>query len=141
MNLQQLNGSGKNVRYFIATAFVALIITGGSWWLTEQWNTLRAWRNRDPESYEGPITLISYAHPKPNYSILVRAAMLTWLVTHGHWSWMIQSRVGWCTLTNSISRCQNQDKRYEGSFAGDYLSKAIRPGYDLYHFKINYSRW
>lgn len=140
MNLQQLNGSGKNVRYFVATALVALIITGGSWWLAEQWNTLRAWRNRNPWSYEGPVTLKSYPHIKPDYSILVRAAMLTWLVTHGHWSWLIQSRAGWCTLTNSASGCKTVNSCHSGLSAGDYLSKYIHPDYDPQDFTM-YSRW
>lgn len=82
MNLQQLNGSGKSIKSFVVTALVDLIITGGSWWLLEQWSSIRAWQKRDPDSYKSPKSA-------PNYSILVRAAMLTWLMAHGHSYWMV----------------------------------------------------
>lgn len=143
MNLQQLNGSGKSAGYFVGTAIIALIITGGSWWLTEQWSSLRAWRKRDPGSYKGPVTFKSYARSAPNYSILVRAAMLTWLVARGHSSWMVHSGAGWCTLINSRRVSMLSGTEREGLFAGDYLSRFILPDcdYDDWSFTLDAARW
>lgn len=142
MNLQQLNGSGKSLRNFIATAAVALIITGGSWWLLEQMSSLRTWRARDPEHYKGTLTAKPYGHSSPNYSILVRAAMLAWLVTHGHWSWMVKSGAGWCTLTNSSAKYRPRwHGPIQGLTAGDYLSKFICPDHCYDRFDLHYGSW
>lgn len=41
MNIQQLNGSGQSVWVFVVTAVVALLITAGTWYLSEATNTYR----------------------------------------------------------------------------------------------------
>lgn len=133
MNIQQLNGSGRSLQTFVVTAIVALAITGTSWWLTEQLSSLRTWRNRDPDHYEGPSTIEAYGRVSPNYSLAVRIAMLVWLVRHGHSSWMTKSGAVWCVLTNSRTGFR-PDPNFSGYWpesakglcAGDYLSRNIR---------------
>ena len=83
MNLQQLNGSGKPLKDFITTAFVALAITGGIWFLIEQFNTYRNWQ-KDEESTS-----------KPSHSLLARMRIVFWLWQHGHWPWMKQWGAWW----------------------------------------------
>lgn len=141
MNIQQLNGSGRSLQTFVATAIIALAITGTLWWLTEQLSSLRAWRNRDPDHYESPSTIKAYGRVSPNYSLAVRIAMLVWLVRHGHSSWMTKSGAGWCVLTNARTGYR-PDPRFseygsessKGLCASDYLSR------NMQRFEGPYSR-
>ena len=123
MNLQQLNGNGKSIGNFITTAVIALVLTGSSWWLMEQLNSLLAWRKRGAELQHRPN--------RPNYSITVRLTMLAWLVWNGHWSWMRQSGAGWHILINSGSGYRKRRGFFVpdsvnaslGLTAGDFVTK------------------
>ena len=121
MNLQQLNESGRNIGSFIATAVIALILTGISWWLMEQLNSFLAWRRRGSGDQR--------CRERPDYVITVRLAMLGWLVCSGHWSWMRKSGAGWHILNNSNSGFRNKHmysvwvKASKGLTAGDFVSK------------------
>ncbi|KAL8887424.1 MAG: hypothetical protein Q9215_005002 [Flavoplaca cf. flavocitrina] len=46
MNIQQLNGNGQSVWVFVVTAVIALFITAGTWYLSEEANTYRNWHRR-----------------------------------------------------------------------------------------------
>ena len=49
MNLSELNGSGKKLWVFLATAVIAVQIAGTSWFLLEEGNIYRHWEmGRDP---------------------------------------------------------------------------------------------
>ena len=130
MNLQQLNGNGKTIKGFLLIAAILPIVTGGSWWLVEQWNALATWCQRKYHNYKGPVTKKKYGVLAPDYSISVRVAMLRWLIRHGHWSWMVDSGAGWCILINSrtgfklkITSSEVWLLQLRGQFAGDYVSK------------------
>lgn len=127
MNLQQLNGSGQGLWDFLITAVLALVITGATWWVIEQLNSLRAWRRRDRQTYKPPRKNEPDKRRSPDYSLLVRLTMITWLITHGHWSWMIKSGAGWCVLTNSSAEKVAPGSWNDGHFAGDVLSHVIGP--------------
>ena len=94
MNLQQLNGSGRSLGDFIGTAAIALVLTGGTWWIMEQLNYLLAWPKRGAEAQVPPTQ-------HPGYAISVRLTMIAWLICNGHWSWMLKSGAGWHILINS----------------------------------------
>ena len=122
MNLQQLNGSGKNLGDFIGTAAISLFLTGGLWWFMEQFNYLLAWRKRGAEAQ---------SHPRlhPDFAISVRLFMVAWLLCNGHGSWMRETGAGWHILINSGSGFQHI-YRYtawvaasKDLTAGDYVSK------------------
>lgn len=95
MNIQQLNAQGKNLSDFIATAAIAVFLTGGSWLAIEQMNGFLAWRNRDRD----PDHKLS----APEYDLTIRLSILMWLVKNGHWSWMLNSGAGYRILVNEIS--------------------------------------
>ena len=129
MNLQQLNGSGKNLNEFVYTAVAALAITGASWWVLEQINNLRNWWKRTPSDYRRSSHKVKKGSSSPKYSIVVRVWMLVWLSLNGHWSWMVESGAGWCILINSRKRYRRDpywssyiDSEGDGLFAGDYVS-------------------
>ena len=46
MNLSELNGSGKRLWVFLATAIIAVLIAGTSWFLLEEGNNYRNWQLR-----------------------------------------------------------------------------------------------
>ena len=113
MNLQQLNQSGQRLSVFLTTAGVALAVTGISWFIIEQTNDYRAWRERDPD-----------ANPKsaPKYSITVRIAMLLWLMANGHTKWMRKTGVWLPLLRNTPSNCTNYSFDVKLP-AGDFVSR------------------
>ena len=94
MNLQQLNGNGKDLWIFITTAVLALLITGGSWLFIEGVNAFKVWRRRklerSPDLYK----------QGPKYSIGLRVVMISWLMCKGYGLWMWKSGAWLCILTN-----------------------------------------
>lgn len=99
MNIKQLNGNGQNLWVFFTTVVVALVITGGSWlsfnrfvkgeavaWYKERATTKRL---SDETEY------------KREYGLLLRMAMLAWLVRHGYKAWMWHSGAWIAILINS----------------------------------------
>lgn len=117
MNLQQLNGSGQHLSLFITTAAVTLAVTGGSWFVIEQVNSYLKWRKRTlDEPYDG----------KTQFTLAVRVALLTWLVSNGHTSWMFRSGAWWRILLNHRSRLASPMVAHGiiGRLnAGEYVSK------------------
>ena len=90
MNIQQLNGSGQQIWIFFTTALAALVITGGSWLCSSRLATHKAilW-------YKGRAAAAKKAldedRKSREYGLLLRIAMLVWLVRHGHTFWMWKS--------------------------------------------------
>ena len=82
MNIEQLNGSGQRLSVFITTAVVTLAVTGGSWFLIEQVNSYRKWRKRRPDAPYDRET---------QFALVIRLAMLVFLISHGHSKWMWKS--------------------------------------------------
>ena len=94
MNIQQLNHSGQNLWVFFVTAVVALLVTGGSWACSKKamaWYKERAAVSRAYAKKEG----------KQEYGLLLRMAMLVWLVRNGHTAWMWKSGAWLAILMNS----------------------------------------
>ena len=126
MNIEQLNGSGQHVSVFIATAVGALAVTGGSWFVIEQTNSYRKWRRRSPDTtYSG----------KTQFALVVRLAMLAYLVSNGCSRWMLRSGLWWRILLNhgsqiSTSRGPRQ-RPNESLTAGEYVSKYSAKGQGL----------
>ena len=120
MNIEQLNGNGQHVRVFIFTAVVALIITGGSWFVIEQVNSFRKWRRRSTEEqYDG----------NTHFSLAVRLAMIALLLSKGHTRWMLESGAWWRVVIDHRSRFVGRYDNGKGSLtAGEFVSKHIRSG-------------
>ena len=143
MNLQQLNQSGRSLRDFVLTAVIALFVTGGSWWLIEEFHLFRLWQKGDSRRAD--------RGPRPNFSIGVRFWLIAWLIGNGHWSWMLQSGAARRILTNSPDKYQivpgyrANDSFYadEGISAGLYVSKRLQnPKYGTYDdFKVVLGGW
>ncbi|KAL8919488.1 MAG: hypothetical protein Q9208_006773 [Pyrenodesmia sp. 3 TL-2023] len=87
MNLQQLNGSGQTVTDFVVTALLALIITGGTWYVAEVVNVYRTWYRKRRE--DGRLRMKDQPFPLPRYSLAERIFMITWLLRdhRGRWMW------------------------------------------------------
>ena len=147
MNLQQLNGSGRNFGVFIETAAIALVLTGGTWWIIEQLNYLLAWRRRGAEAQP-------HLTQSPDYAISVRLTMIAWLICNGHWSWMLKSGAVWHILINSSSGFRYKYRLTAWAVAskdltaGDYVSKFANRNhgqlieeYAISPFDINAGRW
>lgn len=106
MNIQQLNGSGRSLGDFIATAIVTLLLTGGSWWLTEQLRSIMIWRKRDDRGLCCEVSKLP-----PTYTIGVRLIMLAWLVKKGCSSWMLATGAAKHILTNSNAGYQSHSMK------------------------------
>ena len=99
MNIEQLNGSGQQIWVFFTTAVVALLITGGSWLCSNHlathtamlWYKERAAAKRD----------LNEKRKSREYGLLLRIAMLVWLVRNGHTLWIWKSGAGAAILTNN----------------------------------------
>lgn len=117
MNLEQLNGSGQHFSIFVATALVALAITGGSWFLIEQVNSYLNWQKGLPDDQ---------CNGKTRYSLAVRLALLFHLVMDGQTGWMFPWGAWWRILLNDRSKLVSLDDAREdrGTLtAGEYVSK------------------
>ena len=122
MNIEQLNGSGQRLSAFITTAVVTLAVTGGSWFLIEQVNSYRKWRKRRPDAlYDG----------KTQFALVIRLAMLVFLVSHGHSKWMWKSGAWWRILVNSRALLKNDFTSHHWT-AGNYVSTFMRGIYSPY---------
>ena len=98
MNLQQLNGSGKTLSAFFATAIIALLLTGLTWIVLEQIKELQQWRQDLEQERE---ILQDKPDDRLTLALSVRLAMVAWLIWKGRVGWMLRSRAAWCILTNS----------------------------------------
>lgn len=126
MNIYQLNGSGQNLSIFLATALIALFVTGGAWYLIEQVNSYRKWRE----------TRLKKDDCKPTkYTLMTRINMLVWLLWSPHRYWMIEKGIWWRLLTNSSSRLclKSEPYRRDRSWptAADFVwgFSIVRPNY------------
>ena len=106
MNIQQLNGSGQQIWVFFTTAVAALLITGGSWLLSNllATHTAMVWYK------ERAAAKKAEERKSREYGLLLRIAMLVWLVRNGHTLWMWRSGAGAAILTNNNASM----KRYPG---------------------------
>ena len=134
MNIEQLNGSGQHISVFITTAVVTLAVTGGSWFAIEQTNIYRKWRRRSPDTtYSG----------KTQFPLVVRLAMLAYLVSNGHLRWMLRSGVWWRLLINNTSRISTKrgfrEYRNQDLTAGEYVSMYSTKGQGIYS-RIHFAR-
>ncbi len=119
MNLEQLNASGQQLRVFIITAILALIITGAVWFCIDQVNDWSTWRHEQTANYG--------SQTRTKFSLAVRLVMICWLVRHGHCSWMRQSGAWVHVLTNSTQKPQHYSRllphHARDLSAGEYVSK------------------
>ena len=110
MNLSELNGSGKRLWVFLATAIIAVLIAGTSWFLLEEGNNYRNWQMRKIR-----IT-------RTHFTIGARMAMLVWLWRHGHTQWAWKSGAWWRVLTDSAHRLREPGEA-SGLTACEYVSR------------------
>jgi len=128
--VQQLNGSGKPLAAFLATAIVAAILTGASWFLVTEVKNVQDWRQHPIDGREKRREL-PYPTPPPRkvaISTPMRLVLLLWLIVNGCSMWMILSRAAWCILTNSEQPFRPKQQSHAQSFrkpAADYLNEAI----------------
>ena len=124
MNIQQLNGSGQQIWIFFTTAVAALIITGGSWLFSSRLATHKAilWYKERAAAKK----VLDEDRKSQEYGLLLRIAMLVWLVRNRHTLWMWRSGAWAAILTNN----NNTQVRYSwntwcvgsASSACDYVS-------------------
>ena len=63
---------------------------------------------------------------KTQFSLVVRLALLVYLISHGHSQWMLNSGAWWRILTNHRSLLKDDEGRYT---AGEYVSKCSLGGF------------
>lgn len=97
MNIYQLNKSGQSLWVFLATALIALFVTGSAWYLAEQVNSYLKWR-------EAQLSRRKDYHLPPNTPLKMRINMLIWSLLSPYRSWMVRRGVLWRLLTNNDSR-------------------------------------
>ena len=101
MNIQQLNGSGQKLWVFFVTAVLALLVTGGSWIF---FNRVAPHKDKAVAWYKERVA-DKRAHDESQeaqrYGLLIRMAMLVWLVRNGYASWMWKSGAWMAITTNS----------------------------------------
>ena len=137
MNIYQLNRSGQDLSTFLATAFVALFVTVGAWYLIEQANSYRRWRE----------TRLKNHHHKPSkYTLMMRINMLVWFSLSPYKYWMIKSGLWWRLLTNNSSRLGRKIEPYNFGrqqrwTAAEFLSQSglLEPEHD--DWNRNYNDW
>lgn len=98
MNIQQLNGSGQKLWVFFTTAIAALLLTGGSWLCSNRLMThdAVAWYKECAAAKR-----VNDKEGKRKYGLLLRMAMLLWLVRNGHRAWMWETGAWRAILLNS----------------------------------------
>lgn len=117
MNIEQLNGNGQHLHVFIITALVALVVTGGSWFVIEQVNSYNKWRRTNGERQH---------NRKTQFSLAVRFALIKFLVLHRHTRWMFKSGAWWRLIVNHSSRhIYGPDGENAELTACDYVSTGI----------------
>ena len=120
MNLSELNGSGKKLWVFLATAVIAVLIAGISWFLLEEGNNYRNWQMRKT------------ANARTRITIGARMAMLAWLWRKGHTKWAWKSDAWWRVLTDSASRL-SEPIEARGLTACEYVSR-----YEFRSYRSNF---
>ncbi|KAL9040374.1 MAG: hypothetical protein Q9180_001951 [Flavoplaca navasiana] len=98
MNIQQLNGSGQSVWVFVVTAVIALLITAGTWYLSEATNTYRRWQRIRAE-HDDRLN-VDQGIKRPEFSVAERMAMIVWLQRKRYASWMRSTGAWWKILLN-----------------------------------------
>ena len=99
MNIEQLNGSGQQIWVFFTTAVAALLITGGSWLFSNRLATHKAtlWYKERAAAKKA----LDEERKSQKYGLLLRIAMLVWLVRNGYTLWMWKSGAGAAILTDN----------------------------------------
>lgn len=120
MNIYQLNRSGQNISVFLVTALIALVVTGGAWYLMEQVNSYLKWRT---------ARLRKDDHKRTKFPIMTRINMLVWVSLSRYKYWVIKRGIWWRLLTNSRSRlCSDKDTVVNPKFhptAAEFVSRYI----------------
>lgn len=136
MNIQQLNGSGQRLWVFFTTAVAALLVTGGSWLCSNRLASHEAiaWYKERAASKVAARRADDESRKSREYSLLLRIAMVVWLVRSGHTSWMLKSGAWRAILTNSNALGKTKNRfGADDQRACDYVSKYSRENTD-YHF-------
>ena len=114
MNLSELNGSGKNIRVFLCTAIVALLITGALWFVLEELNNYLKWRR-------------GTHNVKERFALGQRIGMLVSMQQRGYTGWMWESGAWWRILINSSTRASSP-RLVLGLRACEIVSNHVLPG-------------
>lgn len=117
MNIQQLNKSGQNLWVFFVTAVVALLVTGGSWLWSKSIYKAMLWYKQQPASNSTNKRIV-----RQEYGLLLRMAMLVWLVRNGHKAWMWKSGA-WLAILIGSKVPGKGECHGAGQAACDYVSK------------------
>ena len=128
MNIEQLNGSGQQIWVFFTTAVAALLITGSSWLFSNRLATHRAtlWYKERAAAKKA----LDERRKSREYGLLLRLAMLVWLVRNGHTLWMWKSGAGAAILTDNITSMNPHfitNSFDEAKSACDYVSRFSSP--------------
>lgn len=140
MNIQQLNGSGQKLWVFFTTAIAALLLTGGSWLCSNRLMThdAVAWYKE-----RAAAKMVNDKKGKPGYGLLLRMAMLLWLVRNGHRTWLWETGAWIAILMNSDvpgeTIYDNQPPACEyvakfGPTSDEYDLRFIYPRFDELHW-------
>ena len=131
MNIEQLNQSGQQLRVFFITTILALLVTGAVWFCVDQIKAYVTWRQGEADVG---------AKQRSNYSIIVRAAMIVWLVKNGHATWMLKSRAWQHILRNSQQRPEVSEftglAEITGLSAGDMITRVFRASKSFHGFAL-----
>lgn len=117
MNLQQLNGSGQTLWKFVVTALVALIITGGTWYIAEAANVYRNWHRKRAEQDR-----LGAEDKGLTYSVVERIAMIMWLLRKHHLAWMWRTGA-WSKILFNSTKPMGDDYSGRRYSAGELVSK------------------
>ena len=122
MNIQQLNGSGQQIWVFFVTAVAALLFTGGSWLYVDRLATHKAmlWYKERAAAKK----VLDEERKSQKYGLLLRLAMLVWLVRNRHTLWMWKSGAWAAILTNNNTQVKNYGPARS---ACDYVSVFSSP--------------
>lgn len=102
MNIQQLNGNGQHLWVFFTTVIIALIVTGSSWFSANRFakgKTVAWYRDRPAAKRRN-----DEVEDEEEYGLLIRIAMLVWLLRNGLKAWMWHSGAWIAILVNSKAR-------------------------------------
>lgn len=136
MNIQQLNGNGQNLWVFFTTAIAALLLTGGSLFLSKHFATHEAvtWykerleastRYKERAAAERANEEIVESQ---EYGFLLRIAMLVWLMRKGHKAWMWKSGA-WIGITINSKASGIRSDGMETDSACSYVMAYSQPDY------------
>ena len=133
MNIQQLNGNGQNLWVFFTTAVVALVITGGSWLCSNHFAKRKAEAVAWYKERAAAKRLNDKTEHESEHSLLLRMAMLVWLVRNGHKAWMWHSGAWLAILINSKAPRKKSPGFYLSRENSDlpacgYVSRYSKPG-------------